>query len=254
MTIFLAYALVGSNANALKPKKNTNKKQTRKGKDKPATLDPSVYPTLFFLSDVCPETIISRVMHEFCCGGKFYFQKKPLQCGGTVAPFIIYYLYTFDDITTLWAESALLLEGEHQGMQYDLTLPEEFEHAKIPEINIPRGVPKLPGQPGNHFHNYSREMLEACHAHLIECNLKAIPFLHVLIGYIKEFKLDTPIWGRHVHITKMVNWDSPKGHITRFFRMLQDHTCYIVSVTSVEVWVSILKHQLRFYVLSPETH
>ncbi len=101
ITIFLAYALVGSNANAFKPKKNANKKQKRKGKDEPETLDPSVYPTLVFSLDVCPKTIISHVTHEFCCRGGFYFWKKPLQCVETVTPFIIYYLYTFNDIITL---------------------------------------------------------------------------------------------------------------------------------------------------------
>jgi hypothetical protein len=45
MTIFLAYAPVGSNANVFKSKKNTNKKQNDKGKDKPETLNPSVYPS-----------------------------------------------------------------------------------------------------------------------------------------------------------------------------------------------------------------
>jgi hypothetical protein len=72
----------------------------------------------------------------------------------TVTPFIIYYLYTFNDIGTLWAELTSLLEEAHQGMQDDLMLPEEFKHSKIPEINIHRGVPKLPGQPGNHIHHY----------------------------------------------------------------------------------------------------
>ncbi len=84
MTIFLAYALVGNNANAFKPKKNNNKKKGCKGKDEPDTLDPSVYPTLIFLSDVHSDTIVSHVMHEFCCAGRFYFQKKQLQCAETV--------------------------------------------------------------------------------------------------------------------------------------------------------------------------
>ncbi len=136
MTIFLAYALVGINANAFKPKRNNNKKQGHKGKDKPDTLDPSVYLTLVFSSDVNPNIIISCVTHEFCCAGGFYFQKKQLQCVETVTPFIIYYLYTFNDIATLRAGLTSLLEEAHQGMQDDLTLPEEFKHAKIPEINI----------------------------------------------------------------------------------------------------------------------
>jgi hypothetical protein len=113
MTIFLVYAPVWSNANGFKPKKNTNKKQGRKGKNELDTLDPSVYPMLVFSSDVNPDIIISCMMHEFCCGGGFYFWKKPLQCVETFAPFIIYYLYTFNDIATLWEELALLLDRVH---------------------------------------------------------------------------------------------------------------------------------------------
>ncbi len=150
----------------------------------------------------------------------------------TVSLFIIYYLYAFDNITTLQAEWTLLLERVHLGMQDDLTLPKEFEHAKIPEINIRQGVPKLPG---SHFCDYSREMQEAHCAHLIECDAKAIPFLCVLIGYIKELKLTTPIWGVHTHITKTVDWDSSKGDISQFIRMSQDHTCHNMSATSIEV-------------------
>ncbi len=79
MTIFLAYAPVGKNQNAFKPKMNNNKKKGRRGKDKPELLDPSVNPTLVFSSDVDPETIVSRVTHEFCRAGGFYFWKKQLQ-------------------------------------------------------------------------------------------------------------------------------------------------------------------------------
>ncbi len=57
MTIFLAYAPVGKNQNAFKPKKNNNKKKGRRGKDEPELLDFSVYPTLVFSLDVDPETI-----------------------------------------------------------------------------------------------------------------------------------------------------------------------------------------------------
>jgi hypothetical protein len=78
-------------------------------------------------------------------------------------------------------------------------------------------------------------MQEAQWAHLIECDVKAIPFLHTLISYIKELKLAAPIWGGHAHITKTVDWDSPKGDISRFIQMSQDHTCYNMSLISVEV-------------------
>jgi len=88
MTVFLVCAPVGRNAKAFQPKKNNNRRKGRKGKDEPDTLDPSVYPTEFS-SDVEPEIIISRVAHEFCRAGVFYFWKKQLQCEETMTPFII---------------------------------------------------------------------------------------------------------------------------------------------------------------------
>jgi hypothetical protein len=115
MTIFLAYAPVGKNHNAFKPKKNNNKKKGRRGKDEPELLNPSVYPMLVFSSDVDPETIVSRMTHEFCHAGGFYFRKKQLQCMETVTPFIIFYLYTFNNIATLHAELMDLLKKDPRG-------------------------------------------------------------------------------------------------------------------------------------------
>ena len=182
MTVFLAYAPVGRNAKAFQPKKNNAKRTGRKGKDEPDTLDPSVYPTMVFSSDVDPAIIISRVAHEFGRAGGFYFRKKQLQCEETMTPYIIYFLYTFNDLTTLRGELTSLLEEALQGMKDDLSVPDEFEYAPLPGINIRRGVPKLPGQPGSNFRDYSREMQEARRAHLIECDIKVIPFLRVLIS------------------------------------------------------------------------
>ena len=78
-------------------------------------------------------------------------------------------------------------------------------------------------------------MQEARRAHLIECDIKAIPFLRALISYIKDNKLAARIWDGHTHITETVDRDSPKGDISRFVRMSQDHTNYNMSLISVQV-------------------
>jgi hypothetical protein len=114
-------------------------------------------------------------------------------------------------------------------------IPEEFQYLMIPEINIRRGVPKLPGQLGSQFRDYSHKMQEAQRAHLIKCNVQAVFFLKLLINHIKERKLTTPVWGGHTHITETVDWDSPKGNVSRFVRMSQDNMCYNMSVVSAEV-------------------
>jgi hypothetical protein len=142
-------------------KKDNNKKRGQGGKDEPDTLDPSVYPTLVFLPDVYPETIVSRVMHEFCCAGGFYFCKKQLQCVETVTPFIIYYLYTFNDIATLCTELTDLLKKAHQELESNFMLPEEFELKNPGDQHPTRGPEASWCQPGSQFHDYSREMQEA---------------------------------------------------------------------------------------------
>jgi hypothetical protein len=78
-------------------------------------------------------------------------------------------------------------------------------------------------------------MQEAQQAHLIECDNSKIPFLRALINYIKEHKLATLLWGGHAHITETVDWDSPKGNLSHFVGISPDHTCYNMSVISVEM-------------------
>ncbi len=65
--------------------------------------------------------------------------------------------------------------------------------------------------------------------------MQAIPFLTLLLNHIKDRRLTAPVWGGHVHITGTVDWDSPKGNVSRFVRMAQDHMCYNMSVVSTEV-------------------
>jgi hypothetical protein len=136
MTIFLGYAPVEGNSSIFKPKKNVNKKKGQHGKDEPDMIDSSVYPTLIFSSNVDPETITSQVTHEFCQAGGFYFEKKQLQCIEMCTPFIIHYLYTFNDFATIRSELTSLLREAYKGMQNVFILPQEFEHHKLPDINI----------------------------------------------------------------------------------------------------------------------
>ena len=173
--------------------------------------------------------------HKFGRAGGFYFWKTQLQCEETMTPFIIYFLYTINDIVTHQGELTSLLEKALQGMKDDFTFPDEFEHAPLPDINNHGGIPKLLGQPGSSFRDYLRDMQEARWAHLVECNIKAIPFLCALISYIKDKKLAVCIWGGHTHITEMVDWDSPKGDVSQFVRMMQDHTNSNMSLISFQV-------------------
>ena len=52
---------------------------------------------------------------------------------------------------------------------------------------------------------------------------------------IKGQTLALPIWGAIVHFTETVDWDLPKGNLSWFVRMSQDHTFYNVSIVDVDL-------------------
>ncbi len=57
----------------------------------------------------------------------------------------------------------------------------------------------------------------------------------LLLNHVKDRQLTAPVWGGHAHITGTVDWDSPKGNVSQFVRMAQDHMCYNMRVVSAEV-------------------
>jgi hypothetical protein len=65
--------------------------------------------------------------------------------------------------------------------------------------------------------------------------VQAIPFLTLLLNHVKDWQLTALVWGGHTHITGTADWDSPKGDVSQFVRMAQDHMCYNMSVVSAEV-------------------
>jgi hypothetical protein len=65
--------------------------------------------------------------------------------------------------------------------------------------------------------------------------VQAIPFIMLLLNHVKDWQLTALVWGGHAHITGTVDWDSPKGNVSRFVRMAQGHMCYNMSVVSAEV-------------------
>jgi hypothetical protein len=187
------------------------KKKGPPGKDEPDFISPSVYPTLIFSTEVTQIPSPGWVTHEFCRAGGFYFRKKELQCIERSTPFIIYYLFTFNDLTTIRAKLTSLLGQAYEDMQDNFILPEEFEHHQLPKINIHRGVPKLLGQSGEQFCKYTRDMQEARRAHLIEYDISKSPFLRALINYIKEHS-----WWLHSGVATRTSlrrwtWTLPKA-------------------------------------------
>ena len=59
--------------------------------------------------------------------------------------------------------------------------------------------------------------------------------LEKLIDCIKGNNLLKPIWGRRLHITKPVKYDSSRGGINRMMQSSQEHIKYQVGMTTGEI-------------------
>ena len=69
----------------------------------------------------------------------------------------------------------------------------------------------------------------------LEVDTEKMDPLENLIDCIKENDIIKPIWGRWVHITKPVNYDSSRGDINHMMQFSQEHTNYQVGMTAREI-------------------
>ena len=83
--------------------------------------------------------------------------------------------------------------------------------------------------------HYTQEMDEGRRTMQLEVDTEKMEQLEKLINSIKENDLLKTIWGRWVHITKPVHYDSSRVDINRMMKFSQEHTNYEVGMTSGEI-------------------
>ena len=105
----------------------------------------------------------------------------------------------------------------------------ELFNEVVPAINFRRAVPKLPGMDTSTLKSEGRRTMQ------LKVDTEKMEQLEKLIDCIKENDLLKPIWGRWVHITKSVNYDSSRGDINSMMQFSKEHTNYQVGMTAGEI-------------------
>jgi hypothetical protein len=91
-------------------------------------------------------------------------------------------------------------------------------------------VPKLPGQDVSHFDILPYQAKNNRKILHIECDKKDASVIEKLAQYAKESLIFQQFWGRHAHISEVVDKSSTPSEIRRLTQVAQRHTNYQCSM------------------------
>jgi hypothetical protein len=135
----------------------------------------------------------------------------------------------------IWAAEDLLSKS---------TLPANELHLQNPE---------LPGQDTTHFNKLFRRAQANQKAFHVECNRPFAADIKKLTQLAKEANLVTKMWGKHTHISEVVDKDSTPSEIKQPIKVAQTHTNYQCSML-LEDNVSITNLDATAPIFDKESH
>jgi hypothetical protein len=122
-------------------------------------------------------------------------------------------------------------------------------NSNIPALELRLQNPKLPGQDTSHFSKMSWQAQANWKAFHLECNRWFAADIKKLTQLVKESNLVTKMWGKHAHISEVVDKDSTPSEIKRLIKVAQPHTNYqcsmlledIVGITNLDATAPIFE-------------
>ncbi len=103
-------------------------------------------------------------------------------------------------------------------------------NSSLATIELCLQVPKLPGQDTLHFDKLSWNAQANRKEFYVECNSHYAKDIKKLAQIAKEVNIVKDVWGKHAHISKVVDKDSTPSKIRRLLRVAQVHTNYKCSM------------------------
>jgi hypothetical protein len=122
-------------------------------------------------------------------------------------------------------------------------------NSTLPALELHLQNPKLPGQDTSHFSKMSWQAPANWKAFHLECGCRFAANIKKLTQLAKESDLVTKMWGKHAHISEVVDKDSTPSEIKRLIKVAQSHTNYqcsmlledIVGITNLNATASIFE-------------
>lgn len=201
--------------------------------------DPTIYFSFAIASDDDPAELLSRVSHEWHRRGGNLLKIKELQTFESETILCLFNVFTATPKNTILYEIQGIL-----GQALDMMNEEEDENAaeihfdindlapksNLPAIELRQMNPKTPGQDTSNYSKLSWKASACRKVYHVECDSRYSTEIKRLTQFAKDAGLVERMWGKHAHISEVVDKDSTPSEIRRLARVAQVHCNYQCSM------------------------
>ncbi len=150
-------------------------------------------------------------------------------------------VFTTTNKKTVLAELCQIL-SKAQELAQDINATEFFwdaeelpKHSTLPALELWLVNPKTPGQYTSQYQKLSWRVQANRKVYHVECDRRYTTDIKHLMQFAKENKLVTKMWGKHAHVSEVVDKDSTPSEIKRLARVAQVHCNYQCSMSLKDV-------------------
>jgi hypothetical protein len=122
------------------------------------------------------------------------------------------------------------LEEESETADFHFDVNNLPKNSKLPAIELCQQNLKLPGQDTSHYNKLSWKAQASRKVFHVECDSCYLAEIKRLAQIAKEANIVKSMWGRHAHISEVVDKDSLQSEIKRLMRVAQVHCIYQCSM------------------------
>jgi hypothetical protein len=230
MTMLSAYFKISANKgrNPFEKQKVWKNNKEVKGDAK----NPIIYFSMAFATDVEPEDLLVRISHEWHRRGGIMLKVKDLQSFDGETILCLFNVFTGTNKKTVLEELCEIL-SKAQALAQDNDPTDFFwdpadlpRHSDLPALELKLMNPKTPGQDTSQYNKLSWRVQANRKVLHVECDKRFSADIKRLAQMAKDYKLVAEMWGKHTHISEVVDKDSTPSEIRRLARVAQVHCNY----------------------------
>ncbi len=208
---------------------------------------------LAIATDEKPKELLARIIHEWQHHGGILLKIKELQSFKSKTVLTLFSICTavpkkliLDEFCTILAQAQSFAQ-EDDYLEFNWNPEELLQNSTLPAIEICLQNPKLPGQDTSDYSKLSWRVQANRKVYHVECDRKFATDNKWLAQVAKEANFVSKMWGKHAHVTKVVDKLLTPSKIKCLIKVSQRHTNYqclmlvedVQGITDLDVPVGI---------------
>jgi hypothetical protein len=174
-----------------------------------------------FTTDEKPEDLIARVSQEWHRHSDILLKIKEFQTFESETILCLFNIFIFTPKKMILYEFQEILEKaikeaqEHDPTDFLFDFNDPPANSSLPEIELRQQNPKLSGQDTSHFNKLSWKAQANRKAYHVECDSHYLEEIKCLTHLAKETNIVKKMWGKHAHVSKVVDKNLAPSKIKR---------------------------------------